>query len=167
MSIALESSLQVNEELVSVTPTSALPTSITNISEDATLPALSSPPTPRSSAPPAPLRSSSQTTPRSLKQTPPTSRNSRTSSRDDPRFSLVTSILVVTEMRASIKTTLLGTSFRHHVALCMVTISTTLVLLGMDLIPAVPVITLNILTTANVGLIILNETFITCEIFYL
>ena len=54
-----------------------------------------------------------------------------------------------------------------NVPLRMVTIFTTIVLLGMDRIPAVPVITLNILTTANVGLTILKETFITCEIFYL
>ena len=61
------------------------------------------------------------------------------------RFSLVTIILVMNEIKASIETTPLVIAFHHHVALFMVAILTTLVL-GSELTPAIRVIAPNTLT---------------------
>ena len=60
------------------------------------------------------------------------------------RFSLVTIILVTNEIKASFETTPLVIAFRHHVALSMVAILTTLVL-GSELTPAISVIAPNTL----------------------
>ena len=82
------------------------------------------------------------------------------------RIDLIAFILVMNETMTSVETTPLVMAFRHHAALSMVAILTSIVL-EIDLIPAILAITLNTLTSANVGLIILSETFITFEIFCL